>query len=454
MVRSMKLEPSSRKQFILFILLILMPLVFSVCAAADEAANPGVVIQELLFESDKRTRPAALARKVKLEVGMKFENIQELRNSLDREVQELVNLRVFAEVKYRIEKLQTEQGEATAVRIVFSVQDTWTLFPFIVPRSDGSSSAIVLAVVDKNFLGTLTEFKISGDIGIGTDPVDGKLEIPRWGVHFDWTGYYVNQWQFSTRISQTYETDRKFDGTTLIQDYSFYSTMALFNARYEFRRLPRLYFYIIPMVGWRYNYEVRTDDDPIEFEFFRAGMSLALDYNNIDWHEFYRRGWSLGLLNTTWGSSDQENGSAKSMFFARTSGFATIWGINPNARLIGTFSLNHEMVGLGRFLRGVRNDILYGNRGVFLNTGIQIRLWKAKVIEPHLQPFVDLGVAGKKDQALDWEDDFHIGVGTDLILFLPQLPSAQIRGWLGFDLSVSEWSKASWEAGLSFQLVY
>lgn len=450
----MNLESPMGKRFIFLLFSSCLLLLVSISAAAEDSPNPGIVLEELLFESDQRTRPEALVRKVKLEAGMRFQNMEELREKLDLEVQELVNLRFFADVKYRIELLSEREGEPQAIRVVITVKDTWTLFPFIVPQSDGSTSAFVLGVVDKNFLGTLTEFKVSGDFSIGTNPVDGKLEIPQWGVYLDWSGYYVNQWQFSTQTSQTFVTERKFDGDTLIQDYSYFSTLLLFNARYEFRRLPRLYFHMIPMVGWRYNYDARTDDNPIEYEFFRAGLTLALDYKRIDWYEFYRRGWSLGLLNATWGSTDTGNGSIKTIFTLRSSGFATIWGTNPNARLVGLYSLNHEMTNLGRFLRGVRNDNMYGDRGAFFNSGIQIRLWKAKVIEPHLQPFVDFGIASKRNQPPDWEDDFHLGVGSELILFLPQLPSAQIRGWVGFDLSVSQWSKASWEAGLSFQLAY
>ena len=76
------------------------------------------------------------------------------------------------------------------------------------------------------------------------------------------------------------------------------------------------------------------------------------------------------------------------------------------------------------------------------------------MIEPHLQPFVDAGLVAKRDEPLDWADDFHLGVGSELIVFLPTLPSAQIRGWIGFDLTVDDWSKAKWEAGLSFDLHY
>lgn len=453
MIPGMKPDSSIRYRFIFLSVLSLLLLVPSMPSAADDAPNPPVILQVLLFESDKRTRPAALAREVKLKEGMTFASIQELTRRLDREVQDLVNLRIFANVDYRIENLQTENGEPAAVRVVISVQDTWTFIPFIAPQSDGSTTAIQLAIVDKNFLGSMTEFKVSGAIGVGTDPLSDKIEIPQWGVYVDWKGYTVDQWQFSTRLSQTYETERKFDGSTMIEEISFYQTLLLAEARYEFPKVPRLYLYMIPQIGWRYSYDVTVETNPIEYEYFRSGLTLGLDYDHLDWIEFYRRGWSLGFANSTWGSTDRGDGSAKSVFIARSSGFATIWGINPNARLLGTFSLNHEMSGLGFELRGVKDDIMYGDRAIFLNTGVQIRLWKAKVVEPHLQPFIDIGLAGQKDDSIDWAD-FHVGMGTELILFLPKAPSVQIRCWLGFDVTETQWSDASWEAGLSFKIAY
>ena len=445
----------NRKQLLMAILsAVILFMISATPLVAEEKSNITVIVEEISFESDKKTRPEALAREVKLEAGTGFESMNYLQDRLDREVQDLLNLRVFADVTVRVEDLPSGIGEPRRVRVVFTVVDTWTLFPFLVPSSDGSTTVFNLAVVDKNFLGTLTEFRISGDLGIGTDPIDGKWEISRWGIYFIWSGFTVNQWQFSTRLSQTYQTERKFDDTILLQDYSYYETLLLFDVRYEFKRVPKLFTYITPMVGLRYKYETKVQVEAIEYEYSRTGLSLGLDYNRIDWIDFYRRGWAMGLINATWGSFDGENGNLKSIFTSRMSAHKILAGINPNARLLGTMSINHEMTSLGSLIRGVRDNNVYGNRALVLNSGIQILLWRGKVIEPHLQPFVDIGIAAKRNEPLDWTNDFFLGVGSELIVFLPTLPSAQVRGWIGFDLSMDQWSKAKWEAGLSFDLHY
>jgi len=426
--------------------------------AGDGGETVRVEVVNLQFEVTGKTRPDALARQVKIKAGSEYPSLEIFQIFLDREIQDLINLRIFKDVKADVlvvaEGVSPDGTSWQNVRIVFSVMDTWTIFPFIIPSSDGSATVITMAVVDKNFLGTLTSFRISGDFGIGTDPTTGHPEIPRWGAYLQWSGFSIKQWQLSSQLSQLYKTERRFDGASLIQDYSYYETRFVFNSRYEFMKIPYLFLGITPVFSWRYAYEPRVQIDDIEYEFGRLGLILALDYNRVDWFGFYRKGWALGLSDTLWGSGDQNSVQFKSLTAARFSGYG-IWGkVNPRFRLLGFYSFNHEMTGLGEFLRGVPDDGVYGNRSVFLNTGLQIRLWKGEWVEPHLLPFIDLGLAGKRGESVDGSRDFFAGIGSELILFLPKVPSAQLRGWIGFDLAVDEWSRAKWEVGASFRLHY
>ncbi|RKX90506.1 MAG: hypothetical protein DRZ90_16265, partial [Spirochaetes bacterium] len=193
--------------------------------ASEEPSITTVRIDEIRFEVSGKTRPEALAREIKLETGSEYSTIDEFQTHLNREVQDLINLRVFSDVTADViivsEGISSDGRGWENVLIVFKVEDTWTLFPFLVPSSDGSTTVFTMAVVDKNFLGTLTEFSISGDFGIGTDPITGSLEIPRWEFYFKWSGFTVNQWQFNTVLSQSFQTMRKFNDSILVEDYSF-----------------------------------------------------------------------------------------------------------------------------------------------------------------------------------------------------------------------------------------
>jgi len=149
--------------------------------ASEEPPATTVRIEEIRFEVSGKTRPEALAREIKLETGSEYSTIDEFQTHLNREVQDLINLRVFSDVTADViivsEGISSDGRGWENVLIVFKVEDTWTLFPFLVPSSDGSTTVFTLAVVDKNFPGTLTEFSISGDFGIGTDSISNGVVL-------------------------------------------------------------------------------------------------------------------------------------------------------------------------------------------------------------------------------------------------------------------------------------
>ena len=435
------------------LLMMLLPSTgFAVDGGAETAAP--VRVGSLEFIIDGKTLEVALRRVMKIEEDMEFDNLEALEDFLARDIQELKNLRIFTLVESQVDFNPNIDGGGQA-DITVSVTDTWSIFPFIVPSSDGTTTLITLAVVDKNFVGSLTELRLSGNLGVGTDPLTDKLEIPRWGVDLNWSGIAVNQWQFSTRIAYQYESERKFSGDVPIEDFSYYEAQIILDVRYEFRFLRNLYYHIIPSVGGRHGYDVRIDSGNIEYEYLFVGLGQAIDYRRIDWTDFYRSGWALGLLNALWSADDGSEGLIKTTFTGRLSGHGILGPVNPNGRFLAHYAINTIGAGLARFLRGVRNDSMYGNRIFVLNTGIQIRLHRWSWLEPHLQPFIDAGIAAEPGEAFDWQEDFHLGIGTELILFFPTLPSLTIRGFVGFDATVEDWSSfAKVEAGFSFDLFY
>ena len=417
-------------------------------------STASVRVASLEFIIDGKTLEAALRWVMKIEKEMVFEEVEALEAFLARDIQELKNLRIFTRVESHVD-ISPDSGGGDRADITVSVVDTWSIFPFIVPSADGSVTTFTLGVVDKNFFGSLTELRLSGTIGIESDPLTGHLDIPRWGVHLDWLGIIVNQWQFSTKIIYQFETERKFENNVLIEDLSYYEVKFFLDVRYEFRFMRNLYYHFIPSIGGRHGYDVRIDSGEIEYEYFYFGLGQALDYNKIDWIEFYRRGWALCLVNALWMADDGSNELIKTTFTGRLSGHGILGPLNPNARFLTHYSINTVGTGLGRFLRGVWNDVMYGNRILVLNTGIQIRLHRWPKFEPHLQPFVDMGIAAEPGEPFDWQEDFHVGIGTELILFFPTLPSLQIRGHLGFDATVEDLlSSTKWQAGFTFDMFY
>ena len=267
----------------------------------------------------------------------------------------------------------------------------------------------------------------------------------------------VNRWQFSSRVSFGYVTQRKLDGSEVVEDLSFHEFLWATDIRYEAAFLRNLYIHILPVIGSRFHYDVRSAGDPVEYEYMFGGFGLGAEFNRVDWVGFLRRGWNAGLLNYYW--------------IARDAGFVqknTITGrvslhllagrdhaVNPSFRPLAFYSFAHEAPSLGRYVRGVDADVMFGDRALILNTGLQFRIFGRDRIEVHLQPFVDMGLAVPEDTSVDWSRDFHAGVGSEMLLFFPTLPGLQIRGYAGVDLMVDDWSAPTkWNLGLSFDLLY
>lgn len=443
----------NHSSFFLILLLILIP-ALNLIANESEIKNTSIQVSSLEFEIEGKTLEIALHRVMKIEEGMKFDNQNDFEIFLARDIQELKNLRIFTNTEYIVNLKPQSNGDTLASITVF-VSDTWSIFPFILPSTQGSSTVFTMAVVDKNFIGSLTELRLSGDLGIGTEPKTGALEIPRWGAYIDWSGIIFNQWEFSTKMAFEYNTDRKLSNDLLIEDLSFYEAKFLLDISYEFPILRNLYYHIIPTIGGRFNYDVRLDSGNIEYEYFYLGMGQAIDYQKIDWYGYYRKGWSLGLFNALWWADIGSEMQVKSAFTGRLSGYSILGPLNPSARILGYYSINSNNTGLGSFLRGVKDNDMYGNKAYMLNTSLQFRLYEGKMVEPHLQPFLDAGIAATSDKSFHWNNEFNLGIGSELILFFPKLPGVQVRGLLGFNAMVEDWSSPSkWEAAMSFKIFY
>lgn len=423
-----------------------------------------VVVVSIEVDIDGKTHSSAIRRELSFSEDSVFADTDEFEQNLHRDIQELKNLRLFSALEYEISYRYPENrpGGSTdsgslkteaAVRIV--AVDTWSVFPFIVPNSGGEGAAFTLAIVDKNFMGSLTEMRISGSMRIQKEPSTDKYQVRDWDTYLQWSGYTTGRWQLSGRISQAYVTERKYSEDVLIEDMSYYSTQAVFDARYEFAFLRNLFLHLIPQVSFLYGYEVRVDDGKIDQDSFRGGLGLALDYNRVDWRDFYRRGWSFGLFENFWINESSEGPGLRNALVFRTSGHLIAGQTNPNARTVLFSAVGHEVSGLGHWLRGVRDDSMYGDWALFLNTGIQFRILSTRQLEIHLQPFCDIGFAVPENSGLDLSRDFHAGLGSEILFFFPTLPSMQFRGYAGTDLTVRDWSSSGkWEFGLAFRLAY
>jgi hemolysin activation/secretion protein len=87
---------------------------------------------------------------------------------------------------------------------------------------------------------------------------------------------------------------------------------------------------------------------------------------------------------------------------------------------------------MGNMIRGVIDNELKGDRGIYLNTGVQTRLFKIGKTEAHLIPTFDIACVYASEDSLPPE--LALGVGGELIFIDDRLKSFPIRLGFAYDL--------------------
>lgn len=455
-----------------------------------------VTVEQIKIVVKGRTRPSAVKRNIKLKEGRSFSTASLLVSAIQKDVQDLVNRRIFASVEFNIEYLKTPpaadktadqsayqsvdtpetatpdsaessvrsetcsepsselSSEPVPVVVTLYIVDTWTIFPFFIPSSTRGGTRFSLAVEDENFLGTMTTLKLSGGVNIGNDVLTGEFGVQQWNIYLSWLGMTVNQWTFSQKAVQSHVTFTKASDTAVLEHYSFDETGISLFVRYEIPKVRYLYTYFTPSVSWRYNYTIYRDDGKIDSPGFLGGAGLGVKYRKINWIGFYRKGWACGIFNMFQYALDTEI-PFRDLVSADIAGYQILKGLNIYSRLSGMYISGVDLTGLGVFLRGVKNYQLYGNRAIFNNNSLQIKIHHWEKFEPHLVVFMDMGLAVEKGRAPEFFNDFHAGTGLELALFFPEIPGFQINLTGGADLMINGWTNPEkWQFGLSSDFLY
>lgn len=157
----------------------------------------------------------------------------------------------------------------------------------------------------------------------------------------------------------------------------------------------------------------------------------ALAYKNVNWDGNFRRGWKSSLQGSFTRSDPFERNKTNDFLAeAEIAGF-TVWNniFNPSFRLYTFANTGLPLLNTAFYTRGIRNTELKANTGVFLNTGIQTRLFQRGGVELHLTPIVDLmWVYVYKDA--EYTNDIGLGIGGDILLIFDNLKTLPIK--LGF----------------------
>jgi len=415
------------------------------------------ILSAMAYETDKYTREEALVRELNIPEGKRFDSFAALDEYLADKAQDLVNLRVFEDVTYRLELLGDSEGEKR-FKATIIVDGAWTLYPIPYPKYDSNTGFRGgLKVYYSNFFGTLTDFYLGMNIDLRPDG-DG-WEIPQWSINPELGNISLFGQDFALSLMQRYQESSKYndEDELYVERYNYYSTDIEIKTTL---RLPHsLSYSFAPKFAFFYGYQDQLPDNGsgIVEEDMKFSFSHSLGWGNIDWIGNFRRGIAVSLSNSLAYVTEEEfEGTVKSSI-SGTLRFFYPWHIlNPSIRLRGLYSFTDELSGQGGGLRGIRDDSLYGIYGGFLNTSLNVSVirWKG-VGEALFQPFFDMGMMKREGISFDKKYDIKYGAGADFILYLDKLKGLVARGSIGIDLGNPDWSDGrKYEIVIESSLLY
>lgn len=470
-----------RAFFLLGVLLFLSSPSFVVAEDASESIP--LQITEIRYEMDGRTRQWAIEDLLDIEEGMVFSSEEELVAHLAEQEQRLTNQRVLQEGSIAFERsstiLEEGNGESTAriqhVVVTVTTKDTWNFIVLPYFKYDSNTGLLLsLRTRDYNFFGTnqalsidldyeRTEeeedlFTIAADFRLPFNMFDRRwelivkesLELEASDVDFELStglGYYFDlfglEWEAIYTESYRYMTDDPDDNYYFTSRFDLGATIDTGVPLPGYGPLayrPNVY------TKWNYTPEGISDE--------RKGPSVGFEHyleaGDYDWIGNYRDGQTFSVGNDNEYNVQKEEWNRSINF--ETALYRFLWqpqpSENPKAGVSTALSgfylidgADEDQDDAAKAARGVLNDTMNGDLGVFLNLDTIITFWTLEpIFEAQFGAFFDIAYVRDlrgdfyEKTAFDPERDVRYGAGIEIVGFPLFARSLYVRGSLGFDL--------------------
>ena len=458
-------------------------------------------IAKIAYDIDGRTRVWVLADVLELEPGQTFATLEELEEFLAQQEQLLVNQRILQEVSvhYTITSVASQPDSSTEkdagvtatpstgttapnsalvndITVLVTIRDTWNFFVLPYFKYDSNTGLLLsLRTRDYNFFGTNQTLSIDFDyertdeeedlFTIAADfrlpfnlfdrrweaIVEQNLEIEDSDLDFELStglAYYFDflglEWNAVYTESYRYLTEDPEDDTYFFTSaFDLGTTIDTGIITPEFGPLnytPNAY------TDWSY----RSSGISEERQGLKVGFEHALATGDFDWVGNYRDGQKVQIGNdNTYNIRNKEWTRAitteVAMYRALWQPSEDVW---PKAGVSAGFSgfylidgADKEQDDAAKAARGVLNDTMNGDLGLFLNLDAIITFWTLEpIFEAQFGTFFDIAyvrdVRGdfSEKTAFDANRDLRYGAGIEIVGFPLFARSLYVRGSLGFDL--------------------
>lgn len=441
-------------------------------AAAMPALSESYVLARTYYEIIGRSKQSTLERILGNEAGRKFSTKKDLDAFAESQRQKLENLRVFrkseVDVIYPASPANAASGGANIgmpdeipVTIKVLVVDGTPVSP--VPyaffnSNDGFQSGLLLNM--PNVAGSMQNLTFVGLYSAPPDENDNlRWTNPNYMLMCAWNGIRLGIFKLALTGSaakmQNDVDDRGVTGLTYEETRFAGSTAITLPFTAHLSETLSVRFSGSPQSSI---VEVSNPEllsyGPLERS---IKVSDSVAYENLNWTGNFRNGWraSAGIgINTVKPRYSEEYSDISAD--GEIAAYRTIGErFNPSVRLSGFTKTGKSELAAARATRGIRNSCMKGTSGVFLNSGIQTKLFRLGSAELHLTPSLDFGYAYASD-ATDYKSDYGFGAGGEMMLIFDSMKTLPIKLGMAYDLRPSSRVKQSnrLEVDFSFSFSY
>ncbi|MCG8453534.1 MAG: hypothetical protein MI717_10185 [Spirochaetales bacterium] len=427
--------------FLLMLLFVSIPSLFAQLLE-EETRPPTIEVESVRFMVEGgNTRPQALARWTDVKEGQRYASLEELQQAVDKDVQDLVNRRIFLDV--RADVVPGEQpGD---YQVTYHIEDGFTFIPVPLPLYDSNTGGVQILYVQiwDNALGTMADWFSLVNITVRKNSA-GKVVAGPWLFAPRINNIRTGDFIFGVGFDQERVITKRYKDNTLSADYQYDRSAFLFSTEFQFPRNDDWSYTVEPGAEFRYSYKDYLGSGGFERIRFDGGIRHKLAFDNVDTLNNARTGIKAELSNTLrvieadgqWRPAADIGASMAVYFSFGPQGWFTYYG-----RVKALTVFNDTYDNLGENLRGITDATMDGKYGLFFNNTLGIRVWKWKgVWDLQIHPFFDVGfVLDEQGWTGGWTP-LRRSTGADVLLFIEKVPNLSFRFTWGVDLeSTTPW---------------
>lgn len=396
-----------------------------------------VQVAEIQFRISKnKTRQQALQKRLMVKPDAVYTSFADLQAAVDKDVQELKNLRIFEDVRA---DLLFVPGSGNRYKIIYEIEEgiTFIPVPLLLYNSNYGGFQLLYVQIWGNMFGTLADSFSIFSLTLRDDGT-GKTETGPWLFAPIISNIRVGSWDMRIGMRQEHIESSRYNGAELVSKY-MYNQSSLSTKFIKRFGLDRQFYYTVGP-GITANYDYRDiaglggfPQIPFEGEVFQS-----LYYDTVDFYYNARRGWLTGatsilrLVNT-------DSRWKPEVDFELELGRYMAWGRNGwfsyYPRLMALKVFNGVSEKLGRPVRGIPDDSMDGNLAIYMNQTIGISVWRwNKVWDLQFHPWFDMAIAAGGTRSFRGWQDVRKSVGADIIWFFDKVPNFSLRFSWGVDL--------------------